>query len=709
MRRVKVPTAPRGAHVNGSGRLGAQPSAQGKTMTTIEGNNGKDLLIGTNDADLIDGGNGADTLTGGGGDDTLIGGNGDDTLTGGAGNDTLYGGNSKDTAVYSGSRSNYLFELLEDGGIRVFDSTGADGDDVVYDVSYFQFADGTVNADDLPFGEIPEPPVTVDYSWTTQGVEVDLVANTATGPDIPGGSEPVAASVVNVIGGSGNDILRGDPGDNQLFGGDGDDLLTGGLGGNDLFDGGNGLDRVSFSGAANPVNVQLAAGVATIGGFTKTFQSIELVRGTNQDDTFDATGFSGASANAGSNGTLNEFEGLDGDDTITGNGNTRVSYLNADGGVTVTLGAGGSGSAFGTAPGDSANVGTDTFVSGVSRVRGSEFGDRIFGNGGNNTLEGRGGNDVLRGNAGDDTLDGGVGGIDIARFSGVRSEYTITPGGVPGSSTIADNVAGRNGTDTLTGIELTEFDNTYVLNQRVLDLGTFDGLVPGKQILGTNLNNAGVGDNLTLGLNANGRVIDLAGGGTDTLTLQEFGTPVYNLNLFNVESLVSTGGIDTVNLQNVANGMSVDLGGGFDILNLAAGANTVTVTNIEAVNGNSGSDTIVIAGNPGFVTMVTGGGGADTITASADEDHIRFTAISDSPYDVPGGGLRDEVIGFDASEDKFVFEGVTNTNGNWELIDDGGVDVIRVDVDANATWDMAIEIDGLTGTLTDDNFAWILG
>ena len=177
-------------------------------------------------------------------------------------------------------------------------------------MSYFQFADGTVKATDLPFGEIPSPD-TVDYSWTTQGVEVDLVANTATGPEInpPVGSEPVAPSVVNVIGGSGNDILRGDPNDNQLFGGAGDDLLTGGFGGNDLFDGGSGNDRVSFSGAANSVNVQLAAGIATIGALYQDAAKHRAGPRHQQNDTYDATGFSGASANAGSNGTFNEFEG----------------------------------------------------------------------------------------------------------------------------------------------------------------------------------------------------------------------------------------------------------------------------------------------------------------------------------------------------------------------------------------------------------------
>ena len=71
----------------------------------------------------------------------------------------------------------------------------------------------------------------------------------------------------------------------------------------------------------------------------------------------DATGLTASSTNAGSAGVnargaaFNEFEGLGGDDTITGNGNTRISYLNALAGVTVTMTSVGAGTAHGTDPG----------------------------------------------------------------------------------------------------------------------------------------------------------------------------------------------------------------------------------------------------------------------------------------------------------------------------------------------------------------------
>src|SRR5262249_13064396 len=162
--------------------------------------------------------------------------------------------------------------------------------------------------------------------------------------------------------------------------------------------------------------------------------------------------------------TFNEFEGMGGDDTIIGNGNTRVTYVNALAGVTVDLsgldGAQHAGTAFGTVAGDAANVGLDTLTGGFSQIRGSQFGDTLDGSNASETLDGQagadhlnggGGNDRLIGGSGDDSIDGGAG-LDIAQFTGGISQYTITPIGA-GSSTVQDNTANRDGTDSLTGVE----------------------------------------------------------------------------------------------------------------------------------------------------------------------------------------------------------------------------------------------------------------
>lgn len=770
--------------------------------------------------------------TGNDGDNTLIGNDGANTLSAGDGNDVVDGGAGNDTLV---------------GG------SGA-GDDTYI---------GGVGVD------------TVVYSSATQGITVDLAAGTATGPEI---GNDTLIEIENVVGGSGDDVIRGDTGDNQLFGGDGNDLLTGGLGGNDLFDGGNGLDRVSFVGAANSVNVQLAAGTATIGAFTKTFASIELVRGTNQNDTFDATGFSGTSANAGSDGTFNEFEGLGGNDAITGNGNTRVSYFQAAAGVNVNLATG---LAFGMTPDDAAGIGMDNILGGVNAVRGSEFDDELRGSSGNDTLLGGAGNDflgggagsdilsggagfdtasygmasgpitadlvagtviagadtdtlisiealngsafndILRGNAGDNTLSGNSGndiligragndilnggaGIDIARFFGNRAAYTFAP----------NTVIGPDGTDTTNGVELLQFDDSYMLGFGLSPINlTGFGLAGGVSLFGRN----GVADQLTMGTNANGRLIDLGGGG-GALTLGT-ANESYFLNLANVDTLNGSFGNETVTMAStVTNNMLVDMSFGFgDTLNLGNGDNVVSVRNVENVNAfggantvtfvhddftagqsfnlgfsgdgedalilagsdsnfnisisgdmtvlgatNSGdevvnllnvqggstfdlgggndtlqlfndgqfvnvvsvrnvenvtavgfdSDQIHILGNADAPTTVTAGGGADMVWASGDVDHFRYAMTGDSPYDIPAGGSRDVIFDFDASEDRFVFDGISGTALTWELTNFGGADVVRVDFDGDAVgdngWDMAIQLNGLTGPLTNSNFDWII-
>src|SRR5260370_25220224 len=96
-----------------------------------------------------------------------------------------------------------------------------------------------------------------------------------------------------------------------------------------------------------------ATGDASIGN--DTLRSIEAVQGTNFNDVFDASTFGTAGAlNIGNNGTFSQFEGLGGNDTIIGNGNTRIIYSSATDAVSINLHAG-------TATGG-ASIGNDTFT-----------------------------------------------------------------------------------------------------------------------------------------------------------------------------------------------------------------------------------------------------------------------------------------------------------------------------------------------------------
>ena len=192
----------------------------------------------------------------------------------------------------------------------------------------------------------------------------------------------------------------------------------------------------------------VVTGDASVG--TDTLRSIEFVRGSQFDDIYVATGFSGSSTNAGSNGTFNEFEGMGGNDTITGNGNTRIAFYNATAGVTVDLAAG-------TATGD-ASVGNDTFT-GVNNIAGSQFADTLYGSnnapGTGEQFEGRAGNDVFDGRGGFDTA---VYNNDTAVNAGITVD--MAAGTVTGPAAI--------GTDTLQGIEAirgTNFADIYVRNR----------------------------------------------------------------------------------------------------------------------------------------------------------------------------------------------------------------------------------------------------
>lgn len=294
----------------------------------------------------------------------------------------------------------------------------------------------------------------VSFVNATSGVTVDLSNNgsgTVVG-DVSVGTDTLAGGISSVRGSAFNDTFIGyanAAGTVQIFDG---------RGGDDFIDGGGGFDRAQYntdSTVTNGINVDLDLGIVdnilgsdnSVG--VDTLRSIESVIGTEFDDIFDATGFTASSVNAGSAGAnqngqaFNEFEGAGGNDTITGNGNTRVSFSSATAGVTATLTAGGGG----TATGDS-SVGLDTFLSGVTRLRGSIHNDTFNGNGGNNILEGDEGNDTLRGNGGADTLTGGADN-DTFVFGSLSD----------GNDTITDFVAGAGTEDRIRFTSLSGFDD----------------------------------------------------------------------------------------------------------------------------------------------------------------------------------------------------------------------------------------------------------
>ncbi|SFN60836.1 VCBS repeat-containing protein [Bradyrhizobium sp. Rc3b] len=412
-----------------------------------------------------------------------------------------------------------------------------------------------------------------------------------------------------------------------------------GLAGNDGITG-NGNTRIIYSSATDAVTVNLQAGTATGGGSigTDTYVGVNSATGSNLNDTYNAAGFTGVTS-AGSFGTFNLFEGLLGNDTITGNGNTRVSYSQASGGgVSVDLSTGiVSGAA-----------GADFITGGVNSVQGSNQADTLvggsnneffFGGGSGDTINAGGGNDGITGQGGNDTIDGGAG-TDMVIFSGTQSQYTVT---TAGTIQVQDNVVNRDGTDSLTNVEALQFSDAIVLlssgaSGSPIDLSTqqFSNTAP---VIGT----AG-DDYLRVGANIFGHGINLGAGTGDTVLLNGTFGNGYTLNLSGVENLVGNGNDEFVNLTTTANGLVVDLGGGNDQLSLAGGANTLSLIGVEGVGGSDFGVTPGVNDVLTLSTIVTGlnislGNGDNTMNLAAgansfvniyDVNHVHGTASDDT-------------------------------------------------------------------------------
>jgi Ca2+-binding RTX toxin-like protein len=245
--------------------------AAGDTLVSIENITGTqfdDIMTGDIANNTFLGGTGIDTLSGGLGIDILDGGFGDDVLTGGAGADQINGGaGSHDRASYAGSNLGVTVNLttginsgghaLDDILVSVEDLFGSSfGDQFTGDL-HANKLEGRDSADVLDGqggGDILDGGTgfdTASYQSSTSGVQIDLLAGTATGGQAAGDT---LVSIENLTGSNSADSLTGNTIANVLRGGGGIDTLSGGAGsdtleggtGNDIMDGGLGADRFEF-------------------------------------------------------------------------------------------------------------------------------------------------------------------------------------------------------------------------------------------------------------------------------------------------------------------------------------------------------------------------------------------------------------------------------------------------------------------------------
>lgn len=454
----------------------------GNTIDTINGEAGDDLIQYTvgQGADVVDGGDDNDTLaiSGTTGNDTLsvlydgtrisrVGGGNVfnlETITanllGGTADLLSYNGPGGTTAnvtvnlatgsasgfssianienVTTGSGNDSITGSL--GAVVLNTLSGGAGDDSYFVDGGETISEAAAAGTDTVFATLASG---VGYTITDADVE-NLTLLGTTNSNATGN-----ASNNTLTGNTGNNVLSGLGGVDTLLGGDGADDLTGGAAndivngeagndtirylmgdGSDTIDGGADSDTLIVTGTTGNDTLDVifdGTSITSLEGGTVT--GIEsIVANLLGQTTADTLSYGATASNVTVNlalGTASGFTSITGIENVTtgaGNdtliGNIGSNTLNGGTGIdTYDLSAIVNAVNINLTTATGTDIGTDTLTS-IENIIGSQGGDFISLNGGNNRIEGRngndtinagGGNDILIGGDGNDTLIGGTG------------------------------------------------------------------------------------------------------------------------------------------------------------------------------------------------------------------------------------------------------------------------------------------------------------
>ncbi|WP_347911153.1 peroxidase family protein [Pseudomonas grandcourensis] len=410
----------------------------------IAGDSDDDTVYGDAGNDRIDGGYGNDQLFGGAGDDIITDMGGDDVIHGEDGNDVIQGGNGLNLIL--GQAGQDFIVTGEDAA----DTSGGLGNDFILGSKANEFARGGEGDD-----------------WI-QGGSADGVAGDNFDPF---GNDPI----------NGNDVFMGDGGPDNFDGEGGDDIMIGSPSEADRFIGFSGYDWATYK--DDPVGVTMGLNSrlrffdqpAVPGSNASILARLDLVEGMS--------GSSHADFLSGDDSTADLL-------AIAGAKGSVLTNFDLISGLRAFVGSAGNG------------------ADGIAGTADDKFdgGNIILGGDGSDFIEGRGGDDLIDGdkwlnvrisvrqnidgtgpeiasfdnmtplvplmlngtyNPGQlqivrEILTATGPDFDTALFSGNLADYTVV-NNVNGTVTVTDNVAARDGTDTLSNIERLQFADQAVV------------------------------------------------------------------------------------------------------------------------------------------------------------------------------------------------------------------------------------------------------
>lgn len=432
-----------------------------------------------------------------------------------------------------------------------------------------------------------------------------------------------------------------------------------------------------------------------------------LLTGTAANDFVVDMSAAGSALSGGAGDDV--LSGRDGNDNLDGgDGNDLLS-----GGIGSDVHTGGAGidaaTYFGGAVGVSVNLTTnvatlgdaagDTFF-GIENVTGTDYGDTLIGDGGDNVLRGLNGNDSLAGKDGNDVIDGGLG---VDTISGGMGDDAIEGGeGADGAAVTIDNVSvsglaggedsdiisGGDGNDTLYGDTSTAVNggsgyvSTYnrIANSGFEDLGdpagdtnaggrTESADLPGWTTLpGAKFKVAGAAGSRRL-------VLD---GGTANLEVAQTITGVgrsQKLRLsFNAD--ISAGASATFDIywNGVKQTLPVPVSGVYsiDVTGSESGSNVLKFAGTGVADG--------VSATIDAVRLITIGGGADILTGGAGDDKLFGNDGNDN---LSGGDGVDTLRGGDGHDYLAGGLGADSLDGGagndvFTVYGDGGADSITI-------------------------------